>query len=203
MANTKKDTESIQGLIEKAIFCVTGEQRRVIGAGRTDAGVHARGPSSSRNHRAGRSNLLPSCVPSTLGYHMKSAFFMLRRLLPISMRRSQPLERNTTITSALTMFVLPFEHPFVWHYRKAIDLELLEEAAQRFIGQHDFRGFSNAIGGGLIKHNTVRTLSRLDIVPTKTGLILKFFWKWVSTDGTQYHRYVAQRCFSKKKTLRH
>jgi len=32
---------SIQGLLEKALFTVTGEQTRIKGAGRTDAGVHA------------------------------------------------------------------------------------------------------------------------------------------------------------------
>ena len=35
--------ETIQGKLEKALRKLTGEEAQVIGAGRTDAGVHARG----------------------------------------------------------------------------------------------------------------------------------------------------------------
>ena len=35
--------ETIQGKIENALETLTGESVQVIGAGRTDAGVHARG----------------------------------------------------------------------------------------------------------------------------------------------------------------
>ena len=35
--------ETIQGKLEKALGKLTGEEAQVIGAGRTDAGVHARG----------------------------------------------------------------------------------------------------------------------------------------------------------------
>lgn len=39
----QKNGPSIQGELEAALFRATGEQRRIIGAGRTDAGVHALG----------------------------------------------------------------------------------------------------------------------------------------------------------------
>ena len=35
--------ETIQGKLEEALFAVTGEKAQIIGAGRTDAGVHAMG----------------------------------------------------------------------------------------------------------------------------------------------------------------
>ena len=39
----QKNGVSVQGTIEDAIFALTGEKVSVIGSGRTDAGVHAKG----------------------------------------------------------------------------------------------------------------------------------------------------------------
>ena len=39
----KRTEETIQGKLEKALLKITGEEVQVIGAGRTDAGVHSLG----------------------------------------------------------------------------------------------------------------------------------------------------------------
>jgi tRNA pseudouridine38-40 synthase len=113
---------------------------RVYGSGRTDAGVHARGQVASARlprefdpvdlHRA-LNALLPDDIVVLSALPERGDFDPRRDA------RSRVYEYrvlNRTVPSA-------FEHRYAWLVRDALDLAAMNEAAQTFIGEHDFAAF--------------------------------------------------------------
>jgi tRNA pseudouridine38-40 synthase len=147
---------------------MTGESVLVRGAGRTDAGVHARGQVANF-HTAARipvggflrgmnSNLPPDIavveladVPSDFNarYHARGKLY--RYAVWNHVVRS-PLDRRTS-----------------WHCRSPLDIHAMREAATVFVGEHDFRAFRAA---DCERQTTVRLLRRLDV--TNQGALIRF-----------------------------
>ncbi len=169
----QNNDESIQGNLEKALLRITNERKRVIGAGRTDAGVHAKGQVA---HTLLEKNIEPAILKKAMNAVLPPEIRVLdvERTTPDFHAQISAVGKEYHYHICLNDVVLPFDRPYVWHYRKRLDIPLLQEAATLFLGEHDFRGFSNALGGGLVKENTVRSLYRLDVVPTEVGIRLEF-----------------------------
>jgi tRNA pseudouridine38-40 synthase len=126
--------------LESAILTVAGQQATVIGAGRTDSGVHAKGQviafQVDWNHepqaleRALNANLPEDIAVHDLrvaseGFHPR--FSARRRAYEYRVYMSpirSPLRRQRT-----------------WHVRQALDLLLMDQAAQAIVGRHDFATF--------------------------------------------------------------
>lgn len=131
---------SIQQLIEESIGRMTGEESRVIGSGRTDAGVHAIGQVAhfhtgsslgERNLLMGINSLLPADITvrevreADLSFHarfdVKSKIYLYR----ICNRPVRPaLERHRAW--------------FIW---APLDIGRIKEALVLFRGRHDFSSF--------------------------------------------------------------
>jgi tRNA pseudouridine38-40 synthase len=138
---------------------VQGEPLRVIGAGRTDAGVHARGMvahvSVSRllplsAYREGVNRLLPPDVAVRTaevahdGFHARfdARGKWYRYTLQLSPVRSPLLGRTA------------------WHLRARLDLAAMERAARDFVGRHDFAAFR---GAGCDARTTEREIFSADL----------------------------------------
>ena len=164
---------TIQGTLESALFTITRQTVRITGAGRTDAGVHAKGQVAHTRFES------PPPIE-----HLKRA---LNGLLPHSIRvlhisvapegfhsQKSAVKKEYHYHICLDDVVLPFVRPYVWHCRRAVTVDLLVEASRKFVGEHDFRAYSNAPGRGCERRTTVRTIFRLDVVRTDTGVRLEF-----------------------------
>ena len=68
----------------------------------------------------------------------------------------------------------PFHRFYRWHLKGPIDLEVLRQAAQLFVGTHDFTSFANAVHEGSAAKNAVRTLYRVDVIDQPGGVRLEF-----------------------------
>jgi tRNA pseudouridine38-40 synthase len=151
---------TVQGELESAFARVVGHAVRVYGAGRTDAGVHARGQVAHADapgalephvlHRALNALLPPDVAVLEVSaaapdFDARGDARWKRYVYRILDRRTpSPLRRRTT-----------------WHLRAALDLEAMCEAARCLEGTHDFaafRGHAGAAGA-----NSVRKLLRLDL----------------------------------------
>jgi tRNA pseudouridine38-40 synthase len=129
--------DSIQGRIEAALRLIFSQQVRVHGAGRTDAGVHARGqvaafrlprPFAPGELMRALNALLPSDIAVTAACGAADSFDPRRDA------RSRIYEYrvlNQPIRSV-------FEFRYAWMVREPLDLDAMNAAACVFIGEHDF-----------------------------------------------------------------
>ena len=164
---------TIQEILQDKIAIVLRSEVKVIGSGRTDAGVHALGQVAHFH--------FPDPIDL---YRLRGA---LNALLPTDIRVYEivevPLDFHAqySATGKIYHFHLhlapvsdPFNYLYRWHVREKIDLGLLEAAAKLFIGTHDFTSFANEAHAGCAAHDAVRTLHRLDIVAQPGGVRLEF-----------------------------
>jgi tRNA pseudouridine38-40 synthase len=155
------DGVSVQGALETAIRKLTGEAAGMRGAGRTDAGVHARGQVAHVDLERGwpadklRDGLNFYLKPQPIvvlaasdvpcGFDARfsaTARHYLYRILP---RRAPPaLERHR-----------------VWWIPRTIDAEAMNDAATVLVGRHDFTTFRAV---QCQANSPVRTLDRLDVI---------------------------------------
>ena len=164
---------AIQEIIEKAIFTLIREKIRIIGSGRTDAGVHALEQVAhfkctkqidTRRFFQAINGMLPhdirllSIEEAPLSFHAQRS--ALRKIYHYHI--------------CLNPIVMPFERLYRYHVRKRISLPLLEEAAKLFVGSHDFTSYANSGTEGACKKNPVRTIYRLDVIKTADGVRLEF-----------------------------
>ncbi|MEW6272339.1 MAG: tRNA pseudouridine(38-40) synthase TruA [Thermodesulfobacteriota bacterium] len=177
----QREGRTLQQTIEKALSTVLREPVRVSAAGRTDAGVHARGqviafdatldladvaePGSSdgrspleRVWRSVNAVLPDDVVLRTL--ERASADFDPRR---DAVQRAY-LYRiwNAEVRS-------PFELRTAWHVREPLDVAAMAEAAGALLGEHDFASFQ---GADDVPRASVRNVSRSEVA--RDGEIVRY-----------------------------
>lgn len=128
---------SVQGALEDAIERLCGTRLRVVGAGRTDAGVHARGQVVSlvaprtlplKAWTAGLNALLPASV-AVVRAELVPAGFDARRWA-----------RGKRYVYSLRLSPLrsPLWRARAWELRRPVDVAAVQRALPCFVGRHDF-----------------------------------------------------------------
>lgn len=143
---------TVQGELEAALATVIGTPIRTTVAGRTDAGVHARGQVVSfesdaidpeRVLRSLRSMLGPEIVPGAVT--AVSDDFDARFAAQSRRYRYSVDDRSTPD---------PLLRHRVWHVPHPLDVDAMNRAASTFVGEHDFASLCRAADG----KTTVRTV---------------------------------------------
>lgn len=150
--------ETIQGRLEKAVLAVTGEAAQVIGAGRTDGGVHALGQTANVRLRAARpagelERALNGALPDDI------AVFALEEVDDHFHSRFSAQEKTYRYRIRVGAKNV-FARRFVWQYGRPLDVRAMRQAAALLVGTHDFASFSS---NRKQKGPTVRTVSAIVI----------------------------------------
>ncbi|MGH0029827.1 MAG: tRNA pseudouridine(38-40) synthase TruA [Myxococcota bacterium] len=149
---------TVQGALEEAFRQVTGERVRVVGSGRTDAGVHAEGqvasavvdtPMAPERLQRALNGVLPAGV-AVLELATAPEGFDARRDARSKLYRYDLW--NAPVRS-------PLRAARSLHVERHLDLAALRRAAADLVGTHDFASFQ-AAGSGVT--TTERTLLALD-----------------------------------------
>ncbi len=161
---------SIQEHLEKATATFIKHPCRIIGSGRTDAGVHALGQVAHFE------------TDQELDLHR--ALLAINALLPRDIRVMQIEHAEPTFHAQYSAtgkiyhyhvwtrpIIDPFNRLYRCHNSRELSLPLLKEATSHFIGEKDFTTFANV---GSSKGSNVRTLKRLDFVEQPSGFRLEF-----------------------------
>jgi tRNA pseudouridine38-40 synthase len=152
---------SVQQALEEALLSVTGETTTVHAAGRTDAGVHARGQvahvdvekplDAFRLSEALNARLRPNpvaiiaCELADREFHARFDCVGRAYHYAIANRRAP----------------LTFERGLAWQVARPLDAAAMHEAAQLLVGKHDFTTFRSV---HCQSASAIKTLDRLDVV---------------------------------------
>lgn len=155
----QKNAKTIQEVLEKAIFELTKQHIEVIGSGRTDTGVHAKGQCCIVD--------LETSIPiERLGKALNSKLpedIVVRELEEVQ-SDFHPRFCVKKKTYRYQILNSPQKDPFVgryaYFYPYELDIEKMKEAAKYIVGTHDFKCF--CASGATVK-TTERTVYSLEI----------------------------------------
>src|SRR5262249_47675241 len=141
----QKNKPTVQGEIVSVLRRLTQENVQLLGAGRTDAGVHALGQVASFRTKSALSAL-----------EFQRA---LNALLPATIRIVEMEETGPDFSARWSAkgkvyryriyrgkVVPPLLWRYVLHYPFPLDEEAMKRAAARFVGVHDFTSFAASTG---------------------------------------------------------
>ncbi len=163
---------AVQQVVEEALARILGRRVTVHGAGRTDAGVHARGqvahltaaastpPTETRRalvHGANRH--LPAAVRVLDAAQVDDAFHA----------RKSAILKVYRYRLCRARVIDPFRAPFVVPVPADLDLKAMKNAASLLAGRHDFSAFAKSGGSSGQPERTIH-----DAAWTETGDELSF-----------------------------
>lgn len=136
------DARTVQGEIEASLERLCASPVPVLGAGRTDAGVHARGQAAGvivpdrwtvLELRRALNAVLPHDIWIAEAFEMRADFHA--RYSAISREYSYQVGTDETANS-------PFRKRYELAWNRPIDISLLKQSAEELTGEHSFRAFA-------------------------------------------------------------
>lgn len=137
--------ESIQNKIEKALLKIFNHKIRIIGAGRTDKGVHAFGQHANFKTK--------KKIKNEKKFLNSINFFLKDDLISIINIKKKPLNFNARFDAKERIYeyhiinrqgLLSLNLKKAWHVKKKLNIKLLKTGAKIFEGTHDFSTFRSS-----------------------------------------------------------
>ncbi|HMK48716.1 MAG TPA: tRNA pseudouridine(38-40) synthase TruA [Thermodesulfovibrionales bacterium] len=150
---------TIQGILEDRIQRLTGEPIRILGAGRTDAGVHALGQVATFRTESPHSiSIIRKALDATLPQDIRivDAAEADESFNP----RDDALRKSYFYVLTNGRKAPVFLHSYAWNIPQRLDLPAMSEASGSLLGTHDFTSF---MGSGSGIKNAVREVLALNI----------------------------------------
>ena len=184
----KENKETIQDTIHQALRKIAKfEKCFVIGASRTDAGVHAQG------------QVAKLCIPKEVD--ASKLLLGLNSLLPKDIRilDCKQCEQdfnpiNDAVTKEYHFYFsnnaveMPLFNAVVDHVLTPLNLDLVKEACRVFVGEYDFYNFARRDGNAL---TTNREITKCELLKTKFSPISDDVY-YISVEGTGFLRQMVR-----------
>lgn len=154
---SQKKTITIQGILQDIIKNITGEDIKVTGAARTDAGVHAiEQVASFKTEIELDAGALKRAINANLPYDI--------RVIEVSDCPMDFHPRYSAKSKTYFYIIAKSQSVFIkrysWHVPYALDCNLMRQSAEYLIGEHDFSSFQ---ASGCGAKNPVRTVALIKI----------------------------------------
>lgn len=157
--NKQKSKKTIQEVLEKALSQILQERIKVVGSGRTDAGVHARGQAA--NYRT-KSNLgcgnIQKALNSILPFDVRIK--QVKDAHPDFHARFAAQSKHYCYTIVNDSFLSPHLYRYAYLVKYPLDVEKMRRASKYLLGKHNFRSFQAV---DKRERGAVRKVLRLDI----------------------------------------
>ncbi|MDZ7263722.1 MAG: tRNA pseudouridine(38-40) synthase TruA [candidate division KSB1 bacterium] len=129
---------TVQGDLQDVLTKIFGSEIVVIGAGRTDAGVHARGQVA--NFKLDHPMPPAKIMAALNGNLARDVRIMAVKEVPLEFHaRFDAIRRHYSYTIARQERAI--NRFYCWTYRSPLDVARMQEASNHLLGDHDFRAF--------------------------------------------------------------
>jgi len=155
------DQATVQGVLMAAVEALTGEKAPVQGAGRTDAGVHARAQVA---HVDLARDWDTDTVRDALNAHLRPhavAVLVAEKAAADFNARTSALKRHYLYRILNRRADLTLDRGRAWRVPRPLDTQAMHAAAQALVGEHDFTTFRST---ECQAKSPVKTLDQLDVV---------------------------------------
>ena len=167
----QKNGQSVQEVLQKAIFNFSKEKVVVTGAGRTDSGVHALAQVAhfDLKKKIKSKNILPA-INQNIGSKPVT-------VLKINRTNNKFHARFDAKKRTYQYIIINRQSPLVlqknkaWHIRKKLNLKIMKKGAKMLLGTHDFSTFRASSCGA---KSPVKTMEKISIKKNKEKITLKF-----------------------------
>ncbi len=175
----QRNAVTIQGKLEEALLQIYGVPIRIKCAGRTDAGVHARG--QAVNYRA--EPLVPADrIPWALNTKLPPEI-VVRKAEVVGddfHAGNDAVSKLYSYTIDTAEFIQVMERRYAWHCPVKLDLQRMEEGCRIVEGRHDFKLFQAA--GSKVK-DTRRTIYHARVTEDRRRQLIRIL---LEGDGFLY-----------------
>jgi tRNA pseudouridine38-40 synthase len=154
------DQTTVQGVLMAAIEALTGAKAPVQGAGRTDAGVHARAQVA---HVDLAKDWDTDTVRDALNAHLRPhpvAVLAAEKAAADFNARTSAVKRHYLYRILNRRADLTLDLGHAWRVPRPLDTAAMHAAAQRLVGKHDFTTFRST---ECQAKSPVKTLDQLDV----------------------------------------
>ena len=167
----QKNGRSIQEVLQKAIFNFSKERVVVIGAGRTDSGVHALAQVAhfDLKKKIERKNLLPA-INQNIG-NKPVTILKINKINKKFHARHDAKRRTYQYLIINRQSPLALQKNKAWHIRKKLDVKVMIRGAKVLLGTHDFSTFRAASCGA---KSPIKTMEKILIKKNKDKITLQF-----------------------------
>jgi tRNA pseudouridine38-40 synthase len=152
---------TVQGRLEEALRTALRREVETVGAGRTDAGVHALGQVISFEANGDEPPLTSLARSVTALAGPGIVVSRARRARPGFSARFDAVSREYRYRLVPGSVPPLFLAPWAWHVPGELDLEAMRTAAAHLLGEHDFRSF--CVADSAEDKNTVRRIDEIEI----------------------------------------
>jgi len=175
----QKGFRTVQGELQRAVREIVGRETLVIGSGRTDAGVHARGQVANF-HTVSRLSC-PKWVQALNAHLPPDVAVLSVDEVPLDFHAQFQAKSKTYRYTVLNRPArTALARGFVHKVTPVLDVDAMAKAAQLFVGTHDFRAFGSEMSK---KEKTVRTIESFSVA--REGEEIRFT---VTGDGFLYNQ---------------
>ena len=167
----QKNGQSVQEVLQKAIFNFSKENVTVTGAGRTDSGVHALAQVAhfDLKKKIQKKNLL-SAINQNIS-NKSVTVLKINRVNKNFHSRYDARKRTYLYLIINRQSPLALQKNKAWHIKKKLDIKVMKKGAKLLLGTHDFSTYRAASCGA---KSPIKTMEKVLIKKNRDKISLQF-----------------------------
>ncbi|HID32233.1 MAG TPA: tRNA pseudouridine(38-40) synthase TruA [bacterium (Candidatus Stahlbacteria)] len=162
----QREDPTIQGEIEGALASVFNKRIRVVGAGRTDAGVHALGQVA---HTDLETDLNLDTIRTATNANLPRSIRILKVEQADPDFHARLSARSKIYRYQITYSDSPFKRRYFWQIPYQLDIKTMEGMMPKLIGKRDF----SSLAGNLEGRSPICRIMRIDLTMEDDDLIIE------------------------------